>query len=266
MPFRLRLIYILIAASGFVWGRAAGAETITVPPCGDTPGTTSGAYGGIVNLIVSGVIVNTPGNPSQDPFYDVDPNDSSVEVQPNPGSLRYDRVSEGTNLCDGSASSHRVSDVIVGAYPAFNSSNTYSVAVDLGSAAAESLSFGFADCGCFDNSGQWTVTIEAGATTTTSTTTTTTTTTTLPADTDGDGIPDAQEQCECLGTAPGSPVTAVGCSIDQVCPCAAPLGRVAWANHGEYVRCVKFAAKELVRRGVMTTGDTVAAGRAAAQS
>ena len=77
------------------------------------------------------------------------------------------------------------------------------------------------------------------------------TSTTLAGDADGDGVPDAQEACACLGTASGVPVTALGCSLDQACPCAAPIGRSHWMNHGEYVRCVKGAAREVEGRGVL---------------
>ena len=125
---------------------------------------------------------------------------------------------------------------------------------------------------CNSDSGNCVFTPICGQTTTTTTSTTTTTTipttttsTTLPPDSDGDGVPDSMEQCECEGTAPGMPVSAVGCSVDQACPCNAPLGRASWRNHGEYVRCVKFAAKEFVTRGVMTHDAAVATGRAAAE-
>src|SRR5262249_4752620 len=72
------------------------------------------------------------------------------------------------------------------------------------------------------------------------------TNTTAPAsDADGDGVDDGVEPCFCLGTPSGSRVTHLGCSADQLCPCAAPLGRTGWLNHGEYVRCVKNTAKDL---------------------
>src|SRR5262249_23621943 len=73
-------------------------------------------------------------------------------------------------------------------------------------------------------------------------------------DADGDGVQDASEPCCCLGTAPGVPTTALGCSIDQICPCAAPLGSTAW-NHGEYLHAVKQVVKELLVQQRITTVD-----------
>src|SRR5438093_1105429 len=64
-------------------------------------------------------------------------------------------------------------------------------------------------------------------------------------DADGDGVQDSTEACFCVGTAPGVPVTSKGCSVDQLCPCAAPLGRSAWNGHSEYTACVQGAVHEL---------------------
>jgi len=74
----------------------------------------------------------------------------------------------------------------------------------------------------------------------------------VPPDRDHDGILDAEEPCICLQTPSNQVVTSQGCSIDQVCPCAAPLGREQWKNHAEYVQCVNGAADELVADGVLT--------------
>lgn len=68
-------------------------------------------------------------------------------------------------------------------------------------------------------------------------------------DPDQDGVPDAEEAELCRGTASGVPVTAVGCSVDQVCPCSAPYGRVGWSKRGEYRRCVNEAATEMYTSG-----------------
>jgi hypothetical protein len=163
----------LVVGVGVALAAATGrAETITVPPCGYTPGTTSGTYSGLVTLTVSGLMVNTPPNGLQDGFYGVYGN--NLPAGACPPCFRYNRVSEGTCLCgfECPATSHAVSDVLVGPYPAFDPSHVYTVTLDLGAAPAEQLNFAPFDCGCFDNSGQFTVTIEA-ATTTTSTTTTT---------------------------------------------------------------------------------------------
>src|SRR5262245_14274722 len=42
------------------------------------------------------------------------------------------------------------------------------------------------------------------------------------------------------------PVTMLGCGTDQVCPCAAPLGRIAWNAHREYVSCIQEIIRELL--------------------
>jgi len=74
----------------------------------------------------------------------------------------------------------------------------------------------------------------------------------VPLDRDRDGIPDEEEPCICLGTAPGQAVTSKGCSVDQLCPCDAPLGRASWKNHAEYIWCMSDAANELVTDGALT--------------
>jgi hypothetical protein len=86
------------------------------------------------------------------------------------------------------------------------------------------------------------------ATTTTTTPSGGTTTSTLPDDDDGDGVADHLEASVCLGTAPGATANPVGCSVEQACPCAQPLGRVAWRNAGEYLRCAKSWAREFLSR------------------
>lgn len=74
----------------------------------------------------------------------------------------------------------------------------------------------------------------------------------LPLDRDSDGIPDADEPCLCLGTQPGQVVTAIGCSVKQICPCEAPLGRTMWSTHAEYLACVRNASAELLEDEVLT--------------
>ncbi len=88
----------------------------------------------------------------------------------------------------------------------------------------------------------------------------------VPPDDDGDGVNDADEPCVCLGTSTGAPVTILGCGIDQICPCPAPLGRASWINHSEYVRCVKSVARELEASGAITREQRMALGRVAVQS
>jgi hypothetical protein len=151
---------------GGAGGTSGRRETITVPACGNTPGTTSNAYGGLVTLTVSGVLVNSPPGALQDGFYSVNGADPSMSSGACPDCLRYNRLSEGTCLCsfECPSTSHRVADLLLDPYPPFDSAHVYTVRLDLGPAAPEPLSFGMADCGCFDNSGQYTVTIEPIAT------------------------------------------------------------------------------------------------------
>src|SRR5262249_29405747 len=69
-----------------------------------------------------------------------------------------------------------------------------------------------------------------------------------------------------LGTAPHAPVTAKGCAIDQLCPCAAPLGRSAWAGHSEYTACVRGAAHEFAQHGAITKTEKRGILKAAAKT
>ena len=104
------------------------------------------------------------------------------------------------------------------------------------------------------------------STSSTSTPTSSSTSTTLGGDQDGDGVADAGEACICLGTTSGATVTALGCSVDQLCPCSAPVGRAGWLNHADYVHCAKNAAKELLKSGRITLAERSVIGRTAAQS
>src|SRR5262249_48852288 len=186
----------------------AAGETITVPfaACGGVQ--TAGTYSGLVQVTVTGYGIVTPGNPGHDGFYGLTVADPTVAKDPCPDCFRFARVSEGGCTCFVECSEdHAVSSILVGPYPAFDPGHSYSVTLDLGTAPPDRLSFGIADCGCGDNSGQFVVTIDPAP----PTTTTTTTTTTLPPDADGDGVLDASESCFCLGTASGAPVTAKGC-------------------------------------------------------
>ncbi len=248
----------------------AHAETITVLPCGFTPVATTASYSGLVTITVSGTMVNTPGNPTNDAFYHLAVGDPSTQVGQATEWLRYNRVTEGTCLCglECLPTSHRVTDILVALYPPFDASHVYTVALDLGNASAEPLHFGIYDCGCFDNSGQFTLSIEPVTTTTTTTTTTTssTTTTTLPGDADGDSVLDVGEPIYCRATAAGVPVTALGCSLEQTCPCTAPLGRASWSTRREYMACVRGTTLELVIAGKLTTAERKALLRAARAS
>jgi hypothetical protein len=78
-------------------------------------------------------------------------------------------------------------------------------------------------------------------------------------DDDGDGLPDDADQCP--NTPAGQVIDAQGCSIDQLCPCAA-----AWKNHGEYVSCVAHTTNDFVAAGLLTGADKGLIQNAAARS
>lgn len=65
-------------------------------------------------------------------------------------------------------------------------------------------------------------------------------------DDDGDGVADSTEPGFCKGSLPGEPTTSLGCTVAQVCPCAAHLGRSGWNKRAEYLRCVKETANEML--------------------
>lgn len=75
-------------------------------------------------------------------------------------------------------------------------------------------------------------------------------------DTDGDEAADVSEPMFCLLSPTGEPKTARGCAVpSQVCPCAAPHGRVGWNRTTEYRHCVKEAASELQTAGRITSRE-----------
>ena len=140
---------------------SADAEELTVGACGYSPTLTTGAYSGYVIMTVSGLYVNSPGDPLQDAFYGVSLADNSMSAGPCPGCFVYDRASEGSCVCatECASTSHAVSDLLAQPYPAFSPSHVYTVKLNLGTAAAQPLNFGMADCGCGDNSGTHVVTL-----------------------------------------------------------------------------------------------------------
>jgi hypothetical protein len=71
-------------------------------------------------------------------------------------------------------------------------------------------------------------------------------------DGDADGIDDSMEACMCLGSVVGAPVTPQGCDVNQVCPCAAPLGRSRWLHHREYVGCLRNVSRDLEDAGIIS--------------
>ena len=106
-------------------------------------------------------------------------------------------------------------------------------------------------------------------------------------DADGDGVPDAQDNCpaaanadqrdgdgdglgdacdQCPGTPAGSLVTRDGCSIDQLCPCDAPLSGGQWEGATQYLRCVAQATRTLRREGQLSRQESLGILRRAARS
>ena len=69
-----------------------------------------------------------------------------------------------------------------------------------------------------------------------------------PGDCDGDGVPDARDLC--ADTPPGTVVNSNGCAIMQLCPCTND-----WRNSRDYSRCVRGAAREFVRAGLITEAE-----------
>jgi hypothetical protein len=190
---------------------AAAAETLNVPFCGFSNAKTAAVYSGLVEVTVSGVGEATPGNPRQDAFY---PEGGGVG---DPDIFRVAREGDSDCTCFVEVECHpnyQVASLLVGSYPAFDPSHAYSVVLDLGGGPATRLTFGFWDCGCSDNSGVFTVTIDPVVP---STSTTVTTTTLLPScfDTDSDGVPDSLDRCP--ATPPDTDVDDAGCSLAQFC-------------------------------------------------
>jgi hypothetical protein len=145
--------------------RDGGAlDNVTVPSCGQPGAASREAYAGIVSITVSGIIQGAPGVP-QDAFYAVNPNDDTQATNACAGCLVFNRFSEGSCVCpvECSTASHRVADILLGAYPAFNPTHVYTVQLDLGQVAADRINFAFGDCGCYDNAGSYGLTISTQA-------------------------------------------------------------------------------------------------------
>jgi hypothetical protein len=66
-----------------------------------------------------------------------------------------------------------------------------------------------------------------------------------PGDCDGDGVADAQDLC--ADTPQGTIVNSNGCAIIQLCPCTND-----WRSTAEYVRCVRDAAADFARAGLIS--------------
>jgi len=72
-------------------------------------------------------------------------------------------------------------------------------------------------------------------------------------DQDFDGVPDSTDQCS--GTPPCTIVSASGCSIDQLVPCAGPAAGGTWRNHGAYVSAVAQAANAFLAQGLISENE-----------
>jgi hypothetical protein len=78
-------------------------------------------------------------------------------------------------------------------------------------------------------------------------------------DCDFDGVPNANDSCD--GTNSVDVVDTEGCSIEQLCPCSGP-----WANHREYVRCVREQAFRFWREKRINVAERNAIIKAAEKS
>ena len=73
-------------------------------------------------------------------------------------------------------------------------------------------------------------------------------------DVDGDRVVNAPDVCPATPT--GGLVNSIGCTIDQLCPCAGPRGTMTpWRNHGKYQSCVAQAANGFRDDGLITNSQ-----------
>ncbi len=87
-------------------------------------------------------------------------------------------------------------------------------------------------------------------------------------DVDGDGIVDTAEDTVCLPLAQRnvvriSKLNAKGCTLDQICRCFSPHGRVSWKSRAEFVSCVRNGAREFFLSGIYTREERLDAVRKA---
>lgn len=211
--------------------------------------TTAHEYGGFVEITVSG-FGQGGGTMVNDAFYffaSSPGNPISPQLSDHGSFIRLSVSSSSVATCfPGGQSLHSslvfldgVGSVTPGSIPAYNPEHTYRFVIDLGTASGR-FTVGDEDCGFHDNTGVFTFSINGVEL--------------APPnpDMDKDGVVDEDEPCLCLGTPPGQVVTAVGCSITQLCPCDAPVGRTMWSTHAEYLACVRNASAELLEEGALT--------------
>jgi len=72
-------------------------------------------------------------------------------------------------------------------------------------------------------------------------------------DADRDRVPDDLDVCP--GSMPSALTDAVGCSVEQRCPCGGPVARAKWRSRSQYVRCVVRESLPFVESGVMTADE-----------
>jgi len=150
------LVLSFVVTLMFKVGPVSGEESVTVPACGLTPGVTQSSYSGMVEITVSGAVVNVPPANGSDGFYGIV---DGVLVGPAPGEFRLARVSASANTCEVQSTVHfPVSDFLVDPYPQPDPSHIYTVLLDIGD-PLDRLIFGIRDCGCADNSGSLAVRI-----------------------------------------------------------------------------------------------------------
>ena len=55
-----------------------------------------------------------------------------------------------------------------------------------------------------------------------------------------------------IGEATARRLSADGCSVADLVPCAGPLSGGAWKNHGDYVSAVAAIARQQLQAGIIT--------------
>ncbi len=209
--------------------------------------TTANEYTGLVEILVSGFGQGS-GAMVNDAFYFFESSPGNPilpqSLSGNPACCSFLRLSLEGSACfpappidqfivfiDG------VGPVSKGTIPEFSADHVYHLVIDLGSSQGR-LTLGNMDCGFWDNTGSFEIHVNGVEP--------------VPPDRDKDGVVDTLEACFCLNTPSGQEVTTLGCSVEQLCPCEAPLGRASWQSHREYVKCVRGVTAELVAEGVLT--------------
>lgn len=87
-------------------------------------------------------------------------------------------------------------------------------------------------------------------------------------DVDEDGVPDNIDQCTetaVTDVVADGVLNAVGCTMDQICPCDAPRGATRWRKQSSYKRCVKDNARIFLEDGLYNISEYKSAKRASRQ-